>query len=125
MSKKKLHWKQYVFLFDYVRPFHHPLLGIDPTYTPHGYQYQYLMDTQSAFPFKKEEINEVESEFTRKIVDAIVQFVKTGDPSSEEVEWPTVDHHPSQITYLRVGEQVVAEGTHFTQWKKFGNKFMI
>uniref|UniRef100_A0A915CNS2 Carboxylic ester hydrolase n=1 Tax=Ditylenchus dipsaci TaxID=166011 RepID=A0A915CNS2_9BILA len=121
IGKMELKWKQHVYLFDYVHPSHRPLLGIDPTYTPHGYEYQYLMDAQPVFPFNKNETNAVELAFTKKIVDAMASFVKTGNPSSSAVPWPAVDD-PVQIKYLLVGEQVVAENTHYTEianlWKK-------
>uniref|UniRef100_A0A915CNX5 Carboxylic ester hydrolase n=1 Tax=Ditylenchus dipsaci TaxID=166011 RepID=A0A915CNX5_9BILA len=119
--KLQLNWTQHICLFDYIHPSHVPLLGIDPTYTPHGYEYQYIMDSQPYFAFNKSDTNAVELAFTKKIVDAMASFVKTGNPSSSAVPWPAVDD-PVQIKYLLVGEQVVAENTHYTEiaklWKK-------
>uniref|UniRef100_A0A915DLN7 Carboxylesterase type B domain-containing protein n=1 Tax=Ditylenchus dipsaci TaxID=166011 RepID=A0A915DLN7_9BILA len=120
-DKIKLGWKQHVYLVDYIHPSHRPLIGIDETYTPHAYEYQYLMDGEIYFPFQKNETNSVEIDFTEKIVDAFTSFIKTGNPCTQNVPWPAVNDSES-ITYLRVGEQVVAENTHFTEIAKLWRK---
>ena len=114
-------WEQHVYIFDYIHPSHRPFIGIDATYTPHAYEYMYLMDAQPFFAFNKSETNAVELAFSEKIVNAFASFIKTGEPSTPAVPWPAVDD-PQKINYLRVGEQVVAENTHFTEIAKLWQK---
>uniref|UniRef100_A0A915DRJ8 Carboxylic ester hydrolase n=1 Tax=Ditylenchus dipsaci TaxID=166011 RepID=A0A915DRJ8_9BILA len=115
--KLELNWTQHIYLFEYVHPSHRPLTGLDPDYTPHGYENQYIMDTQPLIAYHKNETNSVEMEFTRKIVDAMALFVKTGNPSTAKVPWPAIDD-PIQIKYLQVGEQVVYKNVHYTEIAK-------
>jgi carboxylesterase type B len=114
--------EQYVYLLDYIHPEHRQFIGsVDPTYAPHAYEFQYLTDCEPYFAFNKSDTNAVELAFTKKLVDGMAQFVKTGNPATTTQAWPEVDD-PIKVKYLQIGQTVAVNNTHFREIAKVWNK---
>uniref|UniRef100_A0A915CUW7 Protein kinase domain-containing protein n=1 Tax=Ditylenchus dipsaci TaxID=166011 RepID=A0A915CUW7_9BILA len=97
-EKLELGWPQYMYFMDYIHVDHRDLVGI-PTYTPHAYEYQYLMDCIPYFPVDKSSFSSEELELTEQLVSSFAQFVKTGNPTTQKQKWNEIKN-AEEIEYL-------------------------
>ncbi|KAE9548269.1 hypothetical protein FO519_008517 [Halicephalobus sp. NKZ332] len=79
-------WKVYLYLASYINK------EIFPKQIPikkplHAYEYPYIFNITD-IPFGKEfKRNDDDLEFTRILIDTMVNFIKTGNPSTEDIDW--------------------------------------
>uniref|UniRef100_A0A7E4V9C5 Carboxylic ester hydrolase n=1 Tax=Panagrellus redivivus TaxID=6233 RepID=A0A7E4V9C5_PANRE len=124
LKKAKLGWPTYMYLFDWVNPKVADKLGfLDGA--PHGMDLAYIMN---AFLFEDFEFNEVDYKIKKIMVDGVVNFIKTGNPSSVEETWPQLPKTEAMdFPYKFLGTRQEKATNYFTPtlqfWKKFNDKY--